>query len=195
MPKLSVGDSFPTQSLVTLGGERISVPSTSHDFVHLELRRFAGCPVCNLHVREVARRHDELTAAGVLEVAVFHSEAETMRPFHGDLPFAVVADPEKHLYRALGVESSLASVMDPRAWGGLVRGMFASHPQSAMKGEGGHMGLPADFVVARDGTVVGLKYGAHADDQLSVDEVLAIVADARKSTKASSLEDHASPPA
>lgn len=97
MPKLSVGDSFPTQSLVTLGGERITVPSSSHDFVHLELRRFAGCPVCNLHVREVARRHDELTAAGVLEVAVFHSEAETMRPFHGDLPFAVVADPEKHL--------------------------------------------------------------------------------------------------
>ena len=78
----------------------------------------------------------------------------TMRPFHGDLPFAVVADPEKHLYRVLGVESSLASVMDPRAWGGLVRGMFASHPQSAMKGEGGHMGLPADFVVARDGTVM-----------------------------------------
>jgi hypothetical protein len=73
--------------------------------------------------------------------------------------------------------------------------MFASHPQSAMKGEGGHMGLPADFVVARDGTVVGLKYGAHADDQLSVDEVLAIVAEARKSTKASSLEAHASPPA
>lgn len=195
MTKLSVGDAFPSQSLVTLRGEGITVPSRSHDFVHLQLRRFAGCPVCNLHVREVARRHDELTAAGVLEVAVFHSEAETMRPFHGDLPFAVVADPEKLLYRALGVETSLASVMDPRAWGGLVRGLFASHPKSAMKGEGGHMGLPGDFVVARDGTVVGVKYGAHADDQLSVDEVLAIVAEARKTTKALSPDAHASPPA
>jgi hypothetical protein len=29
------------------------------------LRRFAGCPICNLHLREIARRHDELVAAGI----------------------------------------------------------------------------------------------------------------------------------
>jgi hypothetical protein len=60
----------------------------------------------NLHLRSIARRHDELTAAGIREVAVFHSAAGQMLPHQGDLPFAVIADPGRELYAAFGVESS-----------------------------------------------------------------------------------------
>ena len=35
---------------------------------------------------------------------------------------------------------------------------------------------PADFLIAQDGRVVASKYGTHADDQWSVDEVLTIAA-------------------
>jgi hypothetical protein len=51
--------------------------------------------------------------------------------------------------------------------------MFASHPSSAMKGEGGHLGLPADFLIDASGVIVECKYGEYADDQWTVDEVLA----------------------
>jgi hypothetical protein len=34
------------------------------------------------------------------------------------------------------------------------------------------LGLPADFLIAPDGRVRTCKYGAHADDQWSVDELL-----------------------
>jgi hypothetical protein len=32
--------------------------------------------------------------------------------------------------------------------------------------------MPADFLIATDGAVVARKYGEHADDQWSVDELL-----------------------
>ena len=35
----------------------------------------------DLHLRSVARRIDEITAAKIMEVAVFHSEAATMAPY------------------------------------------------------------------------------------------------------------------
>ncbi len=172
-----VGDRLPAPiELVDLDGDPIRVPAAGARLTHLQLRRFAGCPICNLHVRSVAARIAEIQAAGVREVVVFHSEPETMRPFQGDLPFDVVADPSRALYHRFGVEASLRSVVDPRAWGAMVRGVFASHPSGAMTGEGGHLGMPADLLFDADGVVVAAKYGAHADDQWSVDEILAIAA-------------------
>jgi hypothetical protein len=41
-----------------------------------------------------------------------------------------------------------------------------------MRPPGGSLGLPADFLIDRDGRVIASKYGAHADDQWSVDELL-----------------------
>ena len=180
--RLRPGDVLADElDLVTLRGARTRIPSSDARLTHLELRRFAGCPICNLHLREVARRHDELVRVGIHEIAVFHSEAETMRPYQADLPFDVIADPTRELYRRFGVESSLRSVADPRAWGALVRGMLASHPSGAFTGEGGHLGMPADFLFDRSGRVVACKYGVHADDQWSVDELLDLAASSRAS--------------
>ena len=160
--------------LSNLQGDAVRIPAAGARLTHLQLRRFAGCPICNLHVRSVAARVTELRAAGIHEVVVFHSERETMLPFQGDLPFDVIADPTRALYERFGVETSIRSVVDPRAWGGLVRGMLASHPSGAMTGEGGHVGMPADILFDAAGVVVAAKYGAHADDQWSVDELLAL---------------------
>jgi hypothetical protein len=90
--------------------------------IHLQLRRFAGCLVCNLHLRSVVRRHEEIEAAGVREVVVFHSSAEELAEHTADLPFAVIADPGKRLYAEFGVESSVRALLSPRAWGPIVRG-------------------------------------------------------------------------
>jgi AhpC/TSA antioxidant enzyme len=81
--------------------------------------------VCNLHLRSMSRRHDEITAAGVREVVVFHSTA-ALRPHTYDLPFAVVADPDKGLYAEFAAESSARSLLDPRAWPAIVRAIAAS---------------------------------------------------------------------
>lgn len=167
--RIRAGDHLPPRELVTIRGRRIRIPD-AHRMVHLQFRRFAGCPVCKLHLRSVAQRHDELAKADILEVAVFHSSIETMRRHDQALPFPVVADPEGRLYRQFGVEASLRSVLDPRAWVSIARGL-ATFGAGREAGESA-LGLPADFLIGPDGEVRACKYGMHADDHWSVDEIL-----------------------
>lgn len=159
-----------------LGGT-VRVPDPER-LVHLQFRRFAGCPVCNLHLRSVVQRHDEIAARGIAEVVVFHSSPEELRPHVADFPFAVVGDPEKRLYVEFGVEAAPRALLDPRAWGPIVRGVVRDLGP-ALRGRrplptsaGGRLGLPADFLIAPDGSVVAEKRGDHAFDQWSVDELL-----------------------
>ncbi len=163
--------------LLTVTGERIPVPDPNR-LVHLQFRRFAGCPICNLHLRSVARRHDEIAAAGIREVVFFHSPADELREHTADLPFAAIADPDKRYYREFGVESGRRAVLDPRAWGAVIRGTalttLGRFRAPAIRQEGGHLGLPADFLIDTRGAVIAAKRGEHADDQWSVDELLSL---------------------
>ncbi|RKT52407.1 peroxiredoxin-like family protein [Saccharothrix australiensis] len=159
-------------------GGVVRVPDPER-LVHLQFRRFAGCPVCNLHLRTIVARHDEIRARGITEVVVFHSSAAELLPHVRDLPFAVIGDPEKRLYAEFGVESAPRALLDPRAWGAIVRGL-ARDLVPAIRGRrplptpsGGRLGLPADFLIAPDGRLIAEKRGVHADDQWSVDELLA----------------------
>lgn len=94
-----------------------------------------------------------------------------------DLPFAVVADPDKRVYTAYGVESRARALADPRVWGTIVRavvtGLVKRAPLPSLTPHGGRLGLPADFLIAPGGEVVASKRGRHAYDQWSVDELLA----------------------
>jgi hypothetical protein len=179
--RLAPGAVLVARELVGVHGERICIPDPTQ-LVHLQLRRFAGCPVCNLHLRSITVRHDEIAAAGIREVVVFHSSADELRLHVAGLPFAVVPDPEKRQYAELGAEPSLLSVLDPRVWPTIVRSVARSAIAIASGRErppaliptGGRFGLPADFLVAPDGRVLASKYGEHAGDQWSVDELLAL---------------------
>jgi len=127
--------------------------------------------LCNLHLRSIQQRHGEILTAGICEVVVFHSSTEALRSQQHSLPFAVVADPAKKLYAEFGVESALRAVLDPRAWPHALRGVLARAPGLPDAGHG-ILGLPADFLIGSDGRVIACKYGAHAYDQWSVDELL-----------------------
>jgi peroxiredoxin len=184
--RIDPGAAVAARELVAISGERVRVPDGER-LVHLQFRRFAGCPVCDLHLRAVARRHDDLAAAGIREVVVFHATAGELLPHAADLPFAVVADPDKRLYAAFGVESAPRALLDPRAWAPILRAVARSlwavvrerRPPPAANPHGGRLGLPADFLIASDGRVLARKYGAHAYDQWSVDELLARARPAR----------------
>ncbi|GGN87515.1 alkyl hydroperoxide reductase [Actinoplanes lobatus] len=160
-------------------GAPVPVPDPVR-MVHLQLRRFAGCPICHLHLRSFVRRHTEIESAGILEVVVFHSTVEELRPHVADLPFPAVADPQRHLYRRFGAEPSVRSLVDPRVYPSIVRAVTVgtveflrgrARPPSRTP-TGGRLGLPADLLFAPGGDVVARKNGVHADDQWTVDEVL-----------------------
>jgi peroxiredoxin len=172
MTKIDVGTHLEHRELVTIQGERVQIPAPER-LVHLQFRRYAGCPICNMHLRSVSQRHEEIVAAAIREVVVFHSSAETMLEFQGELPFAVIADPDKKLYAEFGVGASLKAVLDPRAPLAGFRARSVVHSVRGAMGIGeGHLGLPADFLVAPDGLVLAAKHGKYASDQWSVDELL-----------------------
>ena len=151
--RLAAGDDIIARRLDTIDGASVQVPDPGR-LVHLQFRRFAGCPICHLHLRSLSRRYDEIVAARVSEVAVFHSTAESLRQYQSDLPFAVVADPEKALYRQFGVEASLASVLHPRAWWAAARGVAQQRSLRAGMGPGEeHLGRPADFLISPQGAL------------------------------------------
>ncbi|MCP3770875.1 peroxiredoxin-like family protein [Streptomyces sp. MAR25Y5] len=177
------GSIVDERGLTAVSGDQVAVPDPER-LIHLQFRRFAGCPVCNLHLRSVVRRHREIEAAGVREVVVFHSPTEELAPHATDLPFAVVADPARRLYAEFGVERSPRALLSPRAWGPIVRAVL-SGARNVVRGRehlpstsphGGRLGLPADFLIAPDGRVLAAKYGEHVYDQWSVDELLELVA-------------------
>ena len=170
---IEVGQVLAERELPTVAGDRIRIPDPERP-VHLQFRRFAGCPICNLHLRSVVARHDDILAAGVREVAVFHSSTAELAVHHQAVPFALVADPDKRLYREFGVESSATALLDPRTWLPAIHGIVRKRRPWRLDLHGGPLGLPADFLIAPDGRVLARKYGTHAYDQWTVDELLAL---------------------
>jgi peroxiredoxin len=178
---LSSGASVPAQRLEAIDGRRVDVPATTGR-THLQFRRFAGCPICHLHLRGFADRHQEVADAGITEVVFFHSPVEELRGYQSLLPFTVIADPDQAQYRQFGVERGVRAIADPRAWWAAMRGggselLRRQDPDWVNMGlqwGTAHLGLPADFLIDPDGTVVAAHYGRHADDQWSVDQLLDI---------------------
>lgn len=170
MAQKNTGDIIDPQVITSIQGEKIPIPLPSK-FVHLQFRRFSGCPMCNLHIQSFIRRHAELVSKNVQEIAVFYSAPEVMLKRFSDVPFPLVADPEKSLYRLFSVESSIKALLHPFAMLAAVKGMVACGVSLPRSGES-PLGLPADFLIDGDGRIIAAHYGAHAYDHWEVDQVL-----------------------
>lgn len=169
--KLASGDVAPIIAASTIHGKPVGLPDSVQRYVHLQFRRFAGCPVCNFHLLTMSRRQAEIAAAGIRQIVFFHSSREEMLKYQAQLPFDCVADANKKHFKAFGVETSVRALLNPRVfWSGLrwvlTTGRFYR------RAENGILGLPADFLIDAQGRIVACKYGAHADDHWEVDELL-----------------------
>ena len=168
--KFKAGDIAPVTTLESVSGRPIELPD-SNRLVHLQLRRFVDCPICNTHIAEMRKRAREIEAAGVKEVVVFHSSAKSIRSYQKDVPFALVGDPKKAIYKVFGVGSSLGFI-SLKSLGAAMRGV--AHGHFGLRLGNGPFSLPADFLIAPSGQIKAAKYGTHANDQWSVDEVIAL---------------------
>jgi len=175
---LAVGEQAPVTSFMSIANGAIRAQDDDRP-LHLQFRRFAGCPICHLHLHSFLRRASELDPY-VREVVFFHSSVEELRPHLAHLPPVTIADPDKRIYRAFGVEAGRRALLHPKAiLAALLSSAVASYrivqgrqALPARLPQGGRFGLPADFLVSRAGRILACHYGLHADDQWSVDDVL-----------------------
>lgn len=170
MTKFKRGDFVPATTLESVTGGMVKLPDPDR-LVHLQFRRFVDCPICNTHIAQLRRRAHEIEAAGIKEVIVFHSSARSIRSYQKDVPFVMVGDPKKALYKEFGVKASLG-FLSFKALGAAMRGVANGH--FGLRLAGGPAGLPADFLIAPSGLIKAAKYGTDAYDQWSVDELIAL---------------------
>lgn len=175
MTRLTLNAQLPDQQLESIDGQRWSLINRQ-GLLHLQFRRFAGCPICNLHLHSFLHRHEELAQRGAQCLAIFHASRAALLAEKTDSPVALIADPEKALYRAFGVENAWWSMANPLAWPAALKGLLRHGAGLPERGQS-MLGLPADFLIGPGGRLLALHYGRHADDQWSVDQVLQLADD------------------
>ncbi len=172
MNRRAPGSSVRPRTVTDASGVEHPFPAREGS-THLQVRRFAGCPICGEHLAPFVDRADELDAAGVTEVVVFKSDAAHVRRHESHLPFLTLPDPDGRWYAELGVRSTITSLLHPRAVLAFLRGVVRTRSLGGSLSLGDHLGLPADLLLEPDGTVVDACYGTDASDGWSVDQVLA----------------------
>jgi peroxiredoxin len=169
--KLKTGDLAPNFQIADLHGAVQTLGGDSKRLTLLSFYRHAGCPACNLRVRQLMLASQKLNHHGLRVLAVFESTVEHLRKdlAHADIPFPIIPDRKRRLYKKYGVKTS---------FGGFVSSFFL-RPQYSMKAIFKHgyipkfaeatTMMPADFLIAPDGTIKLAYYGKNIGDHLSLD--------------------------
>jgi len=138
--------------------------------------RYASCPLCNLRVRDIIKRWDELQAKGLSVLAVFQSPAASIAEYVGTQapPFPLIADPDERLYQLYGLDTSLAGFLSPRNLGRVTQALKAGFKPG--RTEGSKTRIPGDFLVDASGRVRDAYYGEVIADHIPFERVEAFIA-------------------
>lgn len=170
--RLSAGDRAPSFTVIALGGGDVSLQDFREKRLLLSFFRYGSCPLCNLRMSFLIEAYPRLHIAGLEMVAVFESPPDVLRETVGRqrIPFPVIADPHRTLYKRYRVTPSLF---------GYVRGAlrFSAFREAFRKGfhlgrvDGAITQLPAEFLINEDGVIVRAYYGKDIGDHLPLDEI------------------------
>ncbi|WP_264793253.1 redoxin domain-containing protein [Aureispira anguillae] len=148
--------------------------------VLLVFLRHAWCPVCNYRTHELIGNYNALKEAGYEVVVVYESSKKSLLPYveDHDLPYFVIADPQRELYKAFKVEFSSEKMLKSRTNTKMLthykKGMelFGDRQYAKEKGEEKSSIIPADFIINKDRTLETVYYGEYIGDHLPVKELL-----------------------
>jgi peroxiredoxin len=175
--RLLVGQKAPQFDVLAVDERRITLQDYRGVFLLLSFYRFAGCPICNVRMRELAEKATAYLQHGLHLLACIDSiPSRVDQELDRDLyPFPLIADLGGDLYHKYGVESSV-----PRAVKGLLTRPGAllqarnRHFSSWIprRNVDGHFGrLPADFLIDPGGRTLLAYYGQDLGDFLPAAQV------------------------
>ncbi len=172
--RLTSGDRARRIRLPAIDGLTFDTESLEGKPFMLSFFRFASCPFCNLRVRELVSRYDELGCDFSI-VAVFDSPLDNLMRHvqRHRAPFPILADADNAYYKAYGIEHSVVGVLKGMflRMPTMLKAMFAGYLPTTLKGS--LTTMPADFLIDRDGVIQVAHYGADEGDHLPFDTVKA----------------------
>lgn len=170
--RLKVGDKAPNFDETDVNGVLQSMSDGKHPTL-LSFHRHAGCPPCNLRVREHMLAKQDLDRYGVRILGIFESPVESIRSdlAHKDVPFPILADSERRLYQMYSVKPSLKGFIKSFLIKPLysIKAIFKHHYIPKFS-EATTM-MPAEFLIAPDGTILLTKYAENFGDYLFMSDI------------------------
>jgi thioredoxin-dependent peroxiredoxin len=127
--------------------------------------RYAGCPVCQLKIRDILRDYRDFKAAGLEVFVILQSVPSTVREAlaGATVPFSIVCDGDGKLFELYGV--SAGNIFQYLAPSVIVKAIKAARAGIKHgKKEGNEMQLPAVFIVNTAGTIDYAYYGMNIGD-------------------------------
>lgn len=179
---IKTGDKAPCFTVKDTHNNSHSIPGEWDGPTLLTLYRHAGCPPCNLRVREIMLAKTELDKYGVRIIAVFESPATSIERdlAHNNVPFPILPDEKRILYNLFDVKPSVT---------GFLKSLFIK-PMPSIKAifKYGYLPvfseatamMPADFLLDADGTVLLCKYGKDFGDYLQLNDIFSTLKEKRE---------------
>jgi hypothetical protein len=116
---------------MSVSGDVVNIPDPDR-LVHLQFPPFRGLSGLRLapSVHGASTRRDRGSQAFARSLSSI--QRWSLRRYEHDLPFAVIADPNKRLYVEFGVERSPRALLDPRVWIRIMRAVLADSGTSSV---------------------------------------------------------------
>lgn len=172
-----VGREAPDFTLETLNGGSVSLSDFRGKKVWLAFFRYASCPMCNLRISDIIRRHGEFAGKGLKILAVFQSPRKNLARYVGRQkpPFPLLSDPEETAYGTYGLGNSLKAFVHPMAGVKLAQAATRGFLPGAL--DGTKTRIPGDFLIDETGVVVDEFHGGDIGQHIPFERVDAFLGD------------------
>ncbi len=163
---LTIGTTAPNFTFDTVSGQGLDFYKTvKGKKAVLFFLRYAGCPVCQLKIRDILRDHKEFGAAGLGVFVILQSVPSSVKEglAGATVPFTIICDQDGKLFSLYGVApGNLFHYLAPSVLRKAMKA-FRSGIRHGKK-EGNEMQLPAVFIVNGKGTIDYAYYGKNIGD-------------------------------
>ena len=142
--------------------------------VALSFLRYLGCPLCLMKLDELLQNYSAYPAAGAGLIVVVQSLPGHVKRYaeRKQVPFPILSDPERKLYSLYQVPSGgFKEYIAPAVLKATIQATLKGHFHGRL--EGNEFQIPADFVIAPNGTLAFVHYGKDVSDFLPHAELMA----------------------
>lgn len=175
--KLKEGQIAIDFTTTDIHGKEVKLSDYKGKKIILTFMRNVSCPFCNVRVHRLMGTSVALEHSGVQMVLLFESSAEKLKSsvlHKGILPWPIIGDPEKKMYKTYRIENSALKMM---------RTMFTKDMMGTMKlgktiettkekdKDSSDTLIPADFFINENFVIERAHYGKHLGDHIELDEL------------------------
>jgi peroxiredoxin Q/BCP len=172
---LKLNISAPKFKVTDIYNREINLEDYSGKRLFIGFFRHAGCPFCNLRVKNLMQKREELKALNLEMIFFFESRKELLlsSQFHKEVnPIPLIADPEKVYYQTYGVEESTGKSIMSHLTSFIKTAIKAQQngvPMHLMAGGESFSTIPAEFLVDEKLVLRKLHYAKSLNDRISLD--------------------------